>query len=491
MDEPIEQESVDSLDVPYFFTLDRYDQRRALESLIFASDDPLSVRSMHRILVLEDPTQNSPGQQELPLESDEIAVPEPERKPFVVPSGYFDELVDEINDDLEQTDRPFRIVKIAGGYQFATTPQHGQLVQRLLKARSRKRLTAAAMETLAIVAYRQPITKAEIEAIRGVNSSEVVNSLVEKQLVAMVGRSETVGKPLLYGTSDEFLRIFGLNSLSDLPKLREIDELIKTTTTLVDMDETLVIKTDHKTLRKQIAALLDAGKGASAQDSDSADASATSGAYWHHTMEHEAEAGLVDDPEPGAWEHDAAQESHREDATLDAVVDANEAYHMAGMMDTTESDQVDEHGDPSAAEALDSDNDGEAAPRVRDAMTEALVVLDEEAVDETFVGDGLSVAVEQTPQEPARVAGDREQLGDIPSEDSTSDAVSEHPTSPAVAEETVDLLPEREAALPIIDGPDHHGGATIDESTHEETGDSPRDGEREPEKRRFNPDLLS
>jgi len=289
--EPIEGLAT-PLDRPYFFTLEREDQCRALESLIFASDDPLSTRTMHRILVLEDPTQQVPGQQSLPLDGPPpIELP---TTPFDVPRGYFDDLVDEINDDLERSDRPFRIVKIAGGYQFATTPQHGLIVQRLLKARSRRRLTQAAIETLAIVAYRQPITKAEVEAIRGVNSSEIVNSLVEKQLVAMVGRSETPGKPLLYGTTDDFLRIFGLHSLSDLPKLREIDELLKTTTTMVDLDETISLQTDHKTLRKHIAALLDGDQGALDTASD---VNATSGAYWHHAMENEAETGLVADPE--------------------------------------------------------------------------------------------------------------------------------------------------------------------------------------------------
>jgi segregation and condensation protein B len=285
--------------VPYFFTLERYDQRRALESLIFASDDPITTRSMHRILVLEDASTQSPGQQALPLDGEVEVHETPE---YVVPKGYFEELIDEINDDLERTDRPFRIVKIAGGYQFATTPQHGYIVQRLLKARSRKRLTQAAIETLAIIAYRQPVTKAEIEAVRGVNSSEVVNSLVERQLVAMIGRAETVGKPLLYGTTDEFLRVFGLHSLSDLPKLREIDELLKTTTTLIDTDETISLSTDHKLLRKQLAAILDGDQGASTT-TDAVDNEAHSGAYWSNeshdasSLSNDAIADVIDGAE--------------------------------------------------------------------------------------------------------------------------------------------------------------------------------------------------
>ncbi|MBM4178314.1 MAG: SMC-Scp complex subunit ScpB [Ignavibacteria bacterium] len=278
----IEQEKfekdVATRELPYFFTLERADQLHALEALIFASEEPLSNRSLHRLLVLEDPTQQDPGQQQLPLDGEQPVVPEIVLPTFDVPKGFFEELVDEINDDLVQSQRPYRIVKIAGGYQFATTPQHGNLVQRLLKAKNRRRLTQAALETIAIIAYRQPITKGEIDAIRGVNAGEVVNSLVEKQLISMVGRAETPGKPLLYGTTEEFLRVFGLNSLSDLPKLREIDDLLKTTTTMIDMDETISIQTDHRTLRKQLALLLDGERPTAPEEEMQSEA--TSGAYW-------------------------------------------------------------------------------------------------------------------------------------------------------------------------------------------------------------------
>ena len=322
------QQPDDRLNIPYFFTLERSDQRRALESLIFASEDPLSTRLMHRILVQEDPTQEVPGQQELPLDGEsQPAEATPAPPEFEVPKGYFDELVDEINDELESSDRPFRIVKIAGGYQFATTPQHGSLVQRLLKSRSRRRLTQAALETLAIVAYRQPITKGEIDAIRGVNAGEVVNSLVEKGLATIVGRSEQPGKPFLYGTTEEFLRLFGLNSLSDLPKLREIDDLLKTTTTLVEMDDSISITTDHRTLRKQLSLLLESDQEERDQDEDGerSTSQATSGAYWHHSMENEAEHGLVEDPEKGQWEADAEEYDHHTDDVIDHLQHPDES----------------------------------------------------------------------------------------------------------------------------------------------------------------------
>lgn len=140
------------------------------------------------------------------------------------------------------------------------------------------------------MAYRQPITKAEIEAIRGVNSGEVVNSLVEKQLVSIVGRSEAIGKPLLYGTTDEFMRIFGLNSMSDLPKLREIDDLLKTTTTLIETDESYSVKTDHKTLRKQLAILMEEQHIGVKIDEE-----ANSGAYWE--VEQGSESETEQEPE--------------------------------------------------------------------------------------------------------------------------------------------------------------------------------------------------
>lgn len=272
-------------EAPYFFTLDRYEQLRGLEALIFASEEPLTIRMMHRILVLEDASQQSPGQQPIPLDGEEAeATATPLRIAYEVPKNFFDELIEEINEDLQASERPYRIVKIAGGYQFATTPQQGALVKLLLKAKTRKRLTQAAMETLAILAYRQPITKTEIDAIRGVNSGEVVNSLVEKGLASMVGRSETPGKPLLYGTTDDFLRTFGLNSLSDLPKLREIDDLLKTTTTLIDLDDELAYKTDHRTLRKQLAALLDENGAETTVENSVLEQAPTSGAYFEESI---------------------------------------------------------------------------------------------------------------------------------------------------------------------------------------------------------------
>jgi segregation and condensation protein B len=116
----------------------------------------------------------------------------------------------------------FRVEMIAGGFQMLTQPQYHEVLSRLYKARSETKLSAAAMETLSIVAYRQPILRADIEAIRGVASGEVLRGLMERQLLKIVGRAEVVGRPMLYGTTRKFLDTFGLAGLEDLPKAQEL-----------------------------------------------------------------------------------------------------------------------------------------------------------------------------------------------------------------------------------------------------------------------------
>src|SRR5215212_8924532 len=112
------------------------------------------------------------------------------------------------------------VVRVAGGYQMCTRPEHAETVNRFLQPAA-QRLSRQAMETLAIIAYRQPITQPEIDAIRGVHSGGVLKTLVDRALVREAGRKETVGRPILYATSDEFLKHFGLNDLSELPLLEE------------------------------------------------------------------------------------------------------------------------------------------------------------------------------------------------------------------------------------------------------------------------------
>jgi segregation and condensation protein B len=127
-----------------------------------------------------------------------------------------------LNDRYERNGAAFRIEEIAGGYQMLTLPKFNPWLAKLLRARQESRLSPAALETLAIVAYKQPVLRAEIEAIRGVAVGEVLNRLREMNLIKIVGRDEQIGRPMLYGTTKRFLEVFGLASLKDLPTVEEL-----------------------------------------------------------------------------------------------------------------------------------------------------------------------------------------------------------------------------------------------------------------------------
>jgi segregation and condensation protein B len=126
--------------------------------------------------------------------------------------------IKELNEQYITTDRSFRVEQVAGGYQLLTLPDFGEILKRLHQKDIDAKLTKAAMETLAIIAYKQPILRADIEAIRGVACGETIRSLMEKHLVRIDGRAEIPGRPILYGTTKRFLELFGLNSVKDLPQ---------------------------------------------------------------------------------------------------------------------------------------------------------------------------------------------------------------------------------------------------------------------------------
>ena len=127
-----------------------------------------------------------------------------------------------LNDKYQANNNAFRIEQIAGGYQMLTLSPYNHWLKRLLRVRSDSKLSPAALETLAIIAYKQPVMRADIEAIRGVAAGEIIRALCYKGLVKIVGRAEVLGRPMLYGTTRKFLEIFGLNSLKDLPKIEEL-----------------------------------------------------------------------------------------------------------------------------------------------------------------------------------------------------------------------------------------------------------------------------
>lgn len=174
-----------------------------IEALIFSSDEPLNENDIIRAIKGIDGDET------------EISVQDVQN------------CVEELNNKYENSQTAFRIIKIANGYSFATTESNAKYVGFLSSEKSKRRLSQAALETLAIIAYKQPVTKPELEQIRGVNSDYILTTLLEKNLITITGRAETVGRPLLYGTTDEFLKYFGLYNLSDLPKPREIEEIMK------------------------------------------------------------------------------------------------------------------------------------------------------------------------------------------------------------------------------------------------------------------------
>ena len=130
--------------------------------------------------------------------------------------------LEELKVDYIQSQRSFRLVEIAGGYQLRTLPEFAPYITGFLSGQERTSLSNAALETVAIVAYRQPVTRSRIESIRGVDVSGILKMLQEKSLIKIVGRTDSPGRPFLYGTTTLFLEHFGLNSLSDLPRTGEL-----------------------------------------------------------------------------------------------------------------------------------------------------------------------------------------------------------------------------------------------------------------------------
>jgi len=171
------------------------EQRRIIEALILASAEPVSVQRLVSIVPGLDP-------------------------------GLAKDRVNEINTEYQEQRRGFEIWDVAGGFQLRTRPEFAGYVQQLRKDRP-LRLSQAALESLSIVAYKQPLTRAELELVRGVDSGAVLKSLLDRRLLKLLGHREVPGRPLLYGTGKRFLEVFGLGSLKELPSLRELEELAR------------------------------------------------------------------------------------------------------------------------------------------------------------------------------------------------------------------------------------------------------------------------
>jgi segregation and condensation protein B len=165
-----------------------------IEAILFASDEPLSIDRL-------------------------VSIAE-----FTGGVKQVRQCIETLNQQYADTGRAFRIEEIAGGFQMMTMPEYNIWLKKLLRDRGDNKLTAVALETLAIIAYKQPIIRADVEAIRGVACGEMIRSLMYKGLVKIIGKAEILGRPLLYGTTKKFLEVFGLSTLKDLPKVEELKQ---------------------------------------------------------------------------------------------------------------------------------------------------------------------------------------------------------------------------------------------------------------------------
>ncbi len=174
--------------------MEKVNKKAVLEALLFISGDPLTLKEIQKITGF--------------------------------PKGELQFLINELIGDYRERQGGILVAEVADGYQMVSNPEYSEWVRKV-KESTPQRLSMAALETLAIVAYRQPITKAEIDQLRGVSSDGVLRNLIDRHFIRAVGKKEAPGRPLIYGTTREFLQHFGLKDLSDLPTLRELnpDEL--------------------------------------------------------------------------------------------------------------------------------------------------------------------------------------------------------------------------------------------------------------------------
>lgn len=168
------------------------EMKKIVEALLFASSEPITIRKFSEVLDGVDAKQ-------------------------------IKETIQQLSDEYDTHDRAFQIEEISNGYQVLSRPEYHEWVSRIRKKTGETKLSQSALETLAIIAYKQPIIRADIEAIRGVQSGQMIRTLIDKSIVKIAGRAEVLGRPLLYGTTKSFLEHFGLKSIKDLPKIKELE----------------------------------------------------------------------------------------------------------------------------------------------------------------------------------------------------------------------------------------------------------------------------
>jgi segregation and condensation protein B len=178
--------------------------KKIVEALIFSSDRPLTLKQLKDIINEEKSTSG-----------------------LAVDIKKLESAVRELTEQYDSDEYSYRLMEIAGGYRFATKKEYAVWLAKLNKEKLKRKLSQSALETLAIIAYNQPITKSEMEYIRGVNVDYIVGALLEKDLITIKGRADALGRPMLYGTTNTFLEYMGIASVNDLPPLKAIEEIIK------------------------------------------------------------------------------------------------------------------------------------------------------------------------------------------------------------------------------------------------------------------------
>lgn len=171
--------------------MDDKEIKSIVEGLLFAWGDPLSIKDISKILNIEE--------------------------------KYVSKLINEMIDEFNYDRRGLKIIRIKDKYQLTTRPEHYEWISMLFQDNKGNNLSTAALETLAIIAYKQPITKAEIEAIRGVRCDKAIETLLNRELIKEIGRLERTGRPIVYGTTEEFLKYFGIRDLDDLPDINDLN----------------------------------------------------------------------------------------------------------------------------------------------------------------------------------------------------------------------------------------------------------------------------
>jgi segregation and condensation protein B len=188
--------------------VDEATAKHVVEALLFSTSKPLTIVDIRRVLKGYSPSQ-------------------------------IQKLIETLQGEYEAQDRSFRLIEVAGGFELATESKYAPWIMKLELQKRARQATASALETLAILAYKQPVTRVEIEEIRGVNCSGMIATLLEKGFIKIVGRKEVPGRPMLYGTTDKFLEHFGLKSVKDLPDISEIKDLVENA---IKREELIVVR---------------------------------------------------------------------------------------------------------------------------------------------------------------------------------------------------------------------------------------------------------